>query len=135
MVKKIPKPCIFKGVYYAPDSSEANIPHYFLKELNKIFQMHVNILQKLWLIFCCYFQKIQQMSNSWHSNNYNSRSKHDKGINKWTHFSHLLPELYLLVYFSFEFQDLQNSVPWVFLPFLEIQLPLPSSPFALFSGQ
>ena len=34
---------------------------------------------------------------------------------QWTHFSHffsLLFELYLLVFFIFEFQDLQNLVPW-----------------------
>ena len=29
-----------------------------------------------------------------------------------TPFSHLLVELYLLVYFSSIFQDLKNSVPW-----------------------
>ena len=32
-----------------------------LKELDKIFQMHLNILPKLWLIFCCHQQKIQKM--------------------------------------------------------------------------
>ena len=31
---------------------------------------------------------------------------------QWTHFSHLLFELYLLVFFIFAFQDLQNLVPW-----------------------
>ena len=32
-----------------------------LKEIDKIFQMHLNILPKLWLIFCCHQQKIQKM--------------------------------------------------------------------------
>ena len=121
MVKKKKQNSIFSRVYYATGSSEANISHHLLKELSKIFQMHVNILSKRWLIFCCYLQKIQQMSNFWHSVNTNSRSKHDKWTNKWPHFFHLLLELYLLVYFNFEFQDLQNSIPWVFPHFLEIQ--------------
>ena len=33
---------VFSRVYYATGSSEANIPHHFLKQLNKIFQMDVN---------------------------------------------------------------------------------------------
>ena len=34
----------------------------FMKELNKIFQRHSNVLPTLWLIFCCHQQKIQKMS-------------------------------------------------------------------------
>ena len=41
-------------------SSESKNPYNFLKKLNKIFLMHVNILSKLWLIFCCHQQKIQK---------------------------------------------------------------------------
>ena len=88
---------VFIRVCFPTGSSEANIPHHFLKDLNKIFQMHVNILPKLWLIFCCHLQKIQIMSNFWHSNNYNSRGKHDKWTNKWPHFSHILYELYISI--------------------------------------
>ena len=33
-------------------------------------------------------------------------------LDKWPHSFHLLLELYLLVYFIFAFQDLQNSAPW-----------------------
>ena len=34
----------------------------FMKELNKIFQRHSNVLPTLWLIFCCHQQKVQKMS-------------------------------------------------------------------------
>ena len=46
-------------------------------ELNKIFQMHVNILSKLWLIFCWHQRKTQKMSHYWHLNDHNLDSKHD----------------------------------------------------------
>ena len=35
----------------------------------------VNILPKLWLIFCCHQQQIQKISHFWHCKNFNSRSK------------------------------------------------------------
>ena len=59
--KNIPKSCIFKGCHLANDSSEPKNPNDFLKALNKIFQMHLYILPKLWLIFCCHQQKIQKL--------------------------------------------------------------------------
>ena len=31
-------------------------PYHLLEELNRIFQVHLNILPKLWLTFCCYRQ-------------------------------------------------------------------------------
>ena len=55
-----------------------------------------------------------------HSNDHNSRSKHDNQENDPIFF-HLLFKFYPLVYFIFVFQDLQNSVPW-------------NNPFALISG-
>ena len=51
---------IFKGCYLAYGSSECNNPSHFLKELNKIFQMHVNSFSKLCLIFCWHQQKMQK---------------------------------------------------------------------------
>ena len=56
-------------------------PYYFLKELKKIFQEHLNKLLKLWLKFCCDQQKIKQMSHFWHFNDHNSESKHDNQTN------------------------------------------------------
>ena len=46
--------------YFTKGNSKAYWTYHFLKELNKIFQVHLNILLKLWLIFCCYHQKIQE---------------------------------------------------------------------------
>ena len=47
---------------------------HFLEELNKIFQMHLNILSKLGLIFCCHQQKIQKI-RLFNDNNF--EKKHD----------------------------------------------------------
>ena len=50
--------------WYLTSSNSKNlltIP--FLKKLNKMFQVHLNILPKLWLIFCCYQQKIWKIKN------------------------------------------------------------------------
>ena len=55
--------CIFKDWHVANGSSESNNLEHFLKELSKTFQMQLNILPKLWLIFCCHHQKIQKMSH------------------------------------------------------------------------
>ena len=33
------------------------LKEHFLKELSKIFQMHLNILPKVWLILCCHSTK------------------------------------------------------------------------------
>ena len=68
---------IFKGWYLANGILESNNPWHFLKVLNKIFQMHVNIFSKLLLIFCWHQQKIQKMSYFWHFNDHNLGSKHD----------------------------------------------------------
>ena len=56
----------FKGLCIANGSSEPVIHIFyssnpaFSKIANKIFQMHLNILLKLWPIFCCHQQKIQK---------------------------------------------------------------------------
>ena len=55
--KRFLKSCIFKGWYLANSSSEPNNPWHFVKEWNKIFQMHLNNLPKLWIMFCCCQQK------------------------------------------------------------------------------
>ena len=65
---------IFKGLYLANGSSECTNSLHFLKELNKVFQMFVNIFSKLPLIFCWHHQKIQKMSHFWHFNDHNSGS-------------------------------------------------------------
>ena len=66
----------FQGLTSCYGSSEPNNPQHFLKELNKIFQMHLNILLKLWLNFCCHHQKIQ-MRHFGHFNDHNPSSKQD----------------------------------------------------------
>ena len=43
----------------------------------KISQLHLNALPKLWLIFCCCQQKIQKKSHALHFNNHNSGSEHN----------------------------------------------------------
>ena len=43
----------FYPQYLTNRNSKAYQPYHFLKELSKIFQVHLNILPKLWLIFCC----------------------------------------------------------------------------------
>ena len=58
--KNIMKLYIFKGWYLANGGSESNNSQHFLRELNKIFQMHINILSKLWLSFFWHKQKIQK---------------------------------------------------------------------------
>ena len=44
-------------------------------------KVHLNILPKLWLLFCCHHLKIQKLSHFWNFNNCNSWSKHDNYIN------------------------------------------------------
>ena len=73
--------CIFRGWYLVNGSSESSNPYHFLRELNKIFQMHVNVLSKLWLIFCWHQQKIQKMSQFWHIIDHNLGSKLDNKTN------------------------------------------------------
>ena len=63
-------------------SSEPINPWHFLKELNKIFKMHLNILSRLWLIVCCHQQKIKKMRHFGHFNDYNFGSKQDKQKNE-----------------------------------------------------
>ena len=46
-------------------------------KINKVFQIHLNILPKLWLVFCCHQQKIPKMKHLWHFNYHSSGSKHD----------------------------------------------------------
>ena len=55
--KEIPKSCINKGWNLAKSSSEPKNPWHFLKEVNKIFQMHLNISPKLWMIFAVISRK------------------------------------------------------------------------------
>ena len=55
--------------------------NYFLKELKTIFQVHLNILPKLGLVFCCYQQRIWKIRHFWHSKDHNFESKHDKYTN------------------------------------------------------
>ena len=115
---------VFSRVHYATDNPEANILRHFLKDLKKIFQIHVNISPKLWLIFCCHLQKTQQMSNFWHSNNYNSMGKNDNELTN--------NPIFIIYYLSSIFQ-FWISRPSKFSPtgnpFFEIQSP---SPFLLF---
>ena len=40
--------------------AQSSIPYNFLKELNKIFQMHLNILVNLWLIFLVISRKYKK---------------------------------------------------------------------------
>ena len=72
---------IFLPQYLTNHNSKAYQPHYFPKELKKIFQEHLNKLLKLWLKFFCDQQKIQKMSHFWHLNDHNSGSKHDNQTN------------------------------------------------------
>ena len=81
VTKKIIKLCIFKGWYLANWSSKSSNSLHFLGELNKLYQMHVNILSKLWLIFCWHQQKIQKMSHFLLFNDHNLESKHDNYMN------------------------------------------------------
>ena len=53
--KEISKSCIFKCWNFANGSSELHNSQYFLKGLNKTFQMHLNILLKL--IFAVFSSK------------------------------------------------------------------------------
>ena len=61
------KSCIFKCWHLGNCSLKLHNPKYFIKGLNKTFQMHLNMLPKLGLIFCCIQQKVHKMSNFWHS--------------------------------------------------------------------
>ena len=61
-------------------------------------------LGKNWLYFDKPWQKkIQNMSYFWHFDDQDSGTPH---------FSHLIFNLYLLVYFTFAFEDLQNRISW-----------------------
>ena len=51
-------------------------PYYFLTELKKIFQVHLNVFPRL-TNFCCHQQKIQKMNHFWYFNDHNSGNKHD----------------------------------------------------------
>ena len=44
----------------------SKISTHFLKELKMIFLVHINVLPKMCLIFCCRQQKIQKMNHFWH---------------------------------------------------------------------
>ena len=81
--------------------------YHFLKDLNKIFQVLLSILPKMWL-FGCHQQKIQKMSHVSHFNDHNWGTKHDIYANDPVFLIYSLSSLYLLVYFIFAFQDLQN---------------------------
>ena len=52
-----------------------------LKKCNKIFQVRLNILPKLQLIFCFQQQKIQKTIHFWHFTGHNSWSKYDNQTN------------------------------------------------------
>ena len=67
--------------------------------------MHLNILPRLGLIFCCIQQKVHKMSHFGNFNDHNSGSKHNSANDP----SHALFELYPLIHFSFEFQKLNFS--------------------------
>ena len=83
MTIKILKPNIFKVRHLANyQPLEFNNPYNFLKELDKIFQMPLNILPKLWVTLCCHQQKIQKMSSHfWRVYDHNFGSKHDNQTN------------------------------------------------------
>ena len=53
-------------------NSKAHQPYYFLKEINMIFQAHLNILPKLWLIFGRQQQKLQKLGHFGYFNDHNS---------------------------------------------------------------
>ena len=72
----------FVNFCWLTDSSTNGKTIPFPKELNKISQAHLNMLLKLWLIFCCHQQKMQKISHFWRFNDHNSGgSKHDKCTN------------------------------------------------------
>ena len=62
--------CIFKGWHLANGSSDPNNPQNILKEVNKMFQMSLNVLSKLLLILCCHQQKIQKLTQFSHFNDH-----------------------------------------------------------------
>ena len=72
---KILKSCVFKGWHLADGSAEPNNPGHFLKELNEILQMHLDIFLKL-----CH-QQIQKMSLYDILITVNSGSKYDTYTN------------------------------------------------------
>ena len=49
--KEIQKPFLFKSWHLANGSRKSSNPQHFLKKLNDIFQMHINILPKLRMTF------------------------------------------------------------------------------------
>ena len=67
--------------YHMNGNSKACEPYVFPKELSKIFKVNLDILPKLWLIFCCHQQNIQKLSHFWHINDHNSWSKHGNQTN------------------------------------------------------
>ena len=99
----------FDPQYLTSGNSKAYWPYHFLKKLNKIFHVHLIILPKPWLFFCCHRQQIQKMSHFQHFNDQNSESEHDGSTNDSIF---LIFECYPFVYFISISQDLQNSVPW-----------------------
>ena len=79
-----------------------------LQDFNEIFQVYLNVFLELWLMFCCYQQKIQKISNFWHFKDSKSGSKHDNQTNHPNFWICCLSSI--LWYVSF--QDLQNSSQW-----------------------
>ena len=61
----------------------------FMKNL-KIFQVQLNILPKLRLLFCFHQKKIQKISHFWHFKDHNFGSKHDNYINDPIFFTYFL---------------------------------------------
>ena len=87
----------FKVRRIGNSSTESSDSKNFIKEINKIFQIHLNILSKLWLSFCCHQQSIQKISY------FNIFMTINLGVNVITReitlFFHLLVKLSPLVYF------------------------------------
>ena len=117
----------FSRVNLATGNSETNIPQHFLEKLNKIFQMYLNAVPKLGLIFLLSSAENTKKSYFWHFNNYNSRSKHDKWTIQWSHFSHRLfiSIIYSLFVGIFQFWISRPSKfsSWGFPTFFENSVP------------
>ena len=86
-IKKSTKPIqqfrnsVFSRVGILLKSWELSSPWNFLKERNEIFQMQLNVLYNLWLMFCCNQQKVQKMGHFWHFSDHKSESNHDDQTN------------------------------------------------------
>ena len=75
---KISKKLLFLRVVILLMTVQPNNLQHFLKKLNKSFKIHLNMLPKLWLMFCCHQQNIQKMSQCWHFNDHKPGSKYDQ---------------------------------------------------------